>query len=122
MGNRKARLQTSQALANGVTGPTFTNQVQYTDERLITSRWGGGLRLDYKLNEISRVYLSSTVNRLTDHDTDRIANFSTNAAVATLDAAGNPTGNNGILPGYTDVLTTVRPTCRFRRFRAVTIR
>lgn len=100
--------QTHQNLANGVTTPSFTNQVQYTDERLDTSRWGGGLRLDYKLSEATRFYVSSTVNRLTDHDTDRIANFSTNAAVAALDAAGNPTGNNGILPGYTNVFTTVR--------------
>jgi iron complex outermembrane receptor protein len=101
--------QTSQALANGVTGPTYTNQVQYTDERLFTSRWGGGARLDYKLNEATRFYLSSTVNRLTDHDTDRIANFTTPQTVATLDAAGNPTGNGGILPGYTNQFTTVRP-------------
>jgi iron complex outermembrane receptor protein len=101
--------QTNQALANGVTGPSYTNQVQYTDERLFTSRWGGGLRLDYKLGEISRFYLSSTVNRLTDHDTDRIANFNATGAVAPLDAAGNPTGTNPILPGYTNEFTTIRP-------------
>ncbi|MBL9212463.1 MAG: TonB-dependent receptor [Opitutaceae bacterium] len=100
--------QTSQALANGVTGPTYTNQVQYTDERLFTSRWGGGARLDYKLSEATRFYVSSTVNRLTDHDTDRIANFTTPQTIATLDAAGNPTGAGGILPGYTNEFTTVR--------------
>ncbi len=100
--------QTSQALANGVSGQTYTNQVQYTDERLFTSRWGGGARLDYKLSERSRFYFSTTVNRLTDHDTDRIANFTTPQTVATLDAAGNPTGTGGILPGYTNTFTTVR--------------
>ena len=100
--------QTSQALANGVTGQTYTNQVQYTDEKLHTSRWGGGVRFDYKLSENSRIYLGSTVNRLTDHDTDRIANFTTPQSVATLDAQGNPTGNGGILPGYTNEFTTVR--------------
>jgi iron complex outermembrane recepter protein len=101
--------QTSQPLPNGVTGPVFTNQVQYTDERLFTSRWGGGLRLDYKLTEGSRVYISSTINRLTDHDTDRIANFTTPQTIATLDASGNPTGTGGILPGFTNEFTTVRP-------------
>ncbi|MBL9199753.1 MAG: TonB-dependent receptor [Opitutaceae bacterium] len=100
--------QTSLALANGATGQTYTNQVQYTDERLFTSRWGGGLRLDYKLAEGHRVYASSTLNRLTDHDTDRIVVFNTPQAVAALDAAGNPTGNNGILPGFTNEFTTVR--------------
>ncbi|MBI4621687.1 MAG: TonB-dependent receptor, partial [Verrucomicrobia bacterium] len=100
--------QTSQALANGVAGPTYTNQVGYTDERLVTSRWGGGVRLDYKLGEHSRVYLSSTVNRLTDHDTDRIVTFATPQTIATLDAAGNPTGTGGILPGFTNTFTTVR--------------
>ncbi len=100
--------QTSQALANGVTGPTYTNQVGYTDERLITSRWGGGVRLDYKLGDRSRIYLSSTVNRLTDHDTDRVIVFATPQTIATLDAAGNPTGAGGILPGFTNTFTTVR--------------
>ena len=32
--------QTSLALPNGVTAPIYTNQVQYTDERLLTSRSG----------------------------------------------------------------------------------
>lgn len=101
--------QTSLALPNGVTGPVYTNQVQYTDERLFTSRWGGGLRLDYKLNESTRFYIGSTVNRLTDHDTDRIVNFTTPQSIATLDASGNPTGTGGILPGFTNEFTTVRP-------------
>ena len=87
--------QTSLALANGVTGPTYTNTVGYTDERLLTSRWGGGVRLDYKLGGRTRLYLSSTVNRLTDHDTDRIANFTSSAA--------------GVASGFTDTLTTVLP-------------
>lgn len=100
--------QTSLALANGVTGATYTNQVQYTDERLYTSRWGGGLRLDYKLSDRHRVYLSSTVNRLTDHDTDRIVAFNTPQTIATLDAAGNPTGAGGVMPGFTGTFTTVR--------------
>ncbi len=88
--------QTALALANGVTAPTYTNTVGYTDERLLTSRWGGGVRLDYKLGERTRLYLGSTVNRLTDHDTDRVLNFTTNAA--------------GVAPGYTDTFTTVLPT------------
>ncbi len=87
--------QTALALANGVTGPTYTNTVSYVDERLVTSRWGGGARLDYKLGERTRLYLSSTVNRLTDHDTDRILNFTSSAA--------------GVAPGFSDTFTTILP-------------
>lgn len=95
--------QTSLALANNVIGPTYTNQVQYTDERLVTSRWGGGARLDYKLGDRSRLYLSSTLNRLTDHDTDRIVNFNTPQTIATA------TNTGGIQPGFTGTFTTVLP-------------
>jgi len=98
-----------QTLANGVAGPAYTFQTSLTDERLDTSRWGGGLRLDYKLSERSRFYSSSTVNRLTDHDTDRIAIYTTPQLIATFDAAGNPTNAGGIQPGYTNDFTTVRP-------------
>ena len=100
--------QAYQNLPNGATGPAYTFQAQMLDEQLLTSRWGGGLRLDYKLSERHRVYLSTTVNRLTDHDTDRIATFTTPQTIATLDANGNPTGAGGILPGYTNELTVVR--------------
>lgn len=88
-------VQTPLALANGVTGPTYTNTVGYTDERLLTSRWGGGVRLDYKLGERTRLYFGSTINRLTDHDTDRIVNFTSSAA--------------GVAAGFTDTFTTVLP-------------
>lgn len=88
--------QTSLALANGVSGPTYTNTVGYTDERLLTSRWGGGVRFDYRLSDRHRFYVGSTVNRLTDHDTDRVLNFTSNAAA--------------VAPGYTDTFTTVLPT------------
>lgn len=100
--------QSHQTLANGVAGPAFSFQVAMTDEKLLTSRWGGGLRLDYKLSESGKLYLSTTVNRLTDHDTDRIATFTTPQTVATLDGNGNPTGTGGILPGYTNEFTSVR--------------
>jgi len=100
--------QIHQTLANGVPGNAFTSQAQIVDERLLTSRWGGGLRLDYKLGERSKIYLNTTLNRLTDHDTDRITTFATPQTVATLDANGNPTGTGGILPGFTNEFTTVR--------------
>ncbi|MBC7367237.1 MAG: TonB-dependent receptor [Undibacterium sp.] len=100
--------QAYQNLPNGATGPAYAYQAQLLDERLLTSRWGGGLRLDYKIDDRNRLYFSTTVNRLTDHDTDRIATFTTAQTVATLDANGNPTGTGGILPSYTNTRTEVR--------------
>ncbi len=101
--------QAYQVLPIGTTGPAYTYQTQFLDERLLTSRWGGGLRLDYKFDDLNKIYFSTTVNRLTDHDTDRIATFTTPQAIATLDANGNPTGTTGgVLPGYTDRFTSVR--------------
>ena len=100
--------QTYQALANGVAGPAYTYQERFLDERLLTSRWGGGLRLDYKIDARNRIYFGNTINRLTDHDTDRWATWTAAQNVATLDANGNPTGTNSIMPGYTNTFTTVR--------------
>ena len=54
------------------------------------------MRLDYKLGERTRLYLGSTINRLTDHDTDRITSFTGNAAA--------------VAPGFTDTFTTILPT------------
>ncbi|MBL9189705.1 MAG: TonB-dependent receptor [Opitutaceae bacterium] len=87
--------QTALALANGATGPTYTNTVGYVDEQLVTSRWGGGVRLDYKLGDRTRLYFGSTINRLTDHDTDRILSFTSSAA--------------GVAQGFTDTFTTILP-------------
>ena len=99
---------TYQGLANGVAGPAYAFQERLQDARLLTSRWGGGLRLDYKLSEHNRIYVGTTVNHLTDHDDDRWATYTAAQNVATLDASGNPTGTNSILPGYTNTFTAVR--------------
>ena len=101
--------QAYQTLPNGTSGPAYTYESALTDEKLRTSRWGGALRLDFKFSDNSRLYLGTTVNRLTDHDTDRIATFTTAQTVATLDANGNLSGTGGIIPGYTNELTAVRP-------------
>jgi len=100
--------QSYQNLPNGATSPAYTYEAQFQDERLTTSRSGAGVRLDYKLGDRSRIYLSSTLNRIVDHDTDRVVTFATPQTIATIDANGNLSGPGGIIPGYTNEFTAIR--------------
>ncbi len=96
-----------QTLANGVTGPRFNSSfsfenLQYYDR----SGLGGGLKVDYKLQENQRVFVNLKWDRYEEHAFAHGGAFSTTASLATVDAAGNPTGGGGIMPGY-DNRTTV---------------
>ena len=93
----------------GVTTPAYRYSVGITDYREQTTRRGGGVRLDYKLSDTARIYLNGTLNNITEHEFDSYVTWSTNQGVATVDAAGNLTGANGITPGYTETFTAVRP-------------
>jgi TonB-dependent receptor len=98
-----------QTLANGVTGPRFNSSfsfenLQYYDR----SGLGGGLKLDYKLQENQRVYVNLKWDRYEEHAFAYGGAFSTTASLATVDAAGNPTGGGGILPGYNNQTTVWR--------------
>ncbi len=69
-----------------------------------------GARIDYQFSEATRLSVRSTVNDYVAfgghlYDETRILTAQT---VATLDAAGNPTGTGAILPGYTDTRTEAR--------------
>ncbi len=102
--------QNHEQLANGVAGPGYTYRVQYFDQLNERARSGAGLKLDYKLSDASRFTLNMTLNKIVEHEVDHYVTWETNQGVATRDAAGNLTGNNGITPGYTDLFTAVRPT------------
>jgi hypothetical protein len=95
-------------LPDGVSGPAYIYSVAATDYREGTTRRGGGIRFDYKLNDHVRFYLNGTENNITEHEFDSYVTFQTNQGVATRDAAGNLTGVNGIVPGYTEQRTEVR--------------
>jgi TonB-dependent receptor len=95
-------------LPAGVTSPAYTYSVGLTDYREQTTRRGGGIRFDYKVNDNMRFYLNGTENNITEHEFDSYVTWSTNQGVATRDASGALTGPNGITPGYTENLTSVR--------------
>lgn len=67
------------------------------------------LRFDYRLSPTTRIKIGALVNQ-DDQPFNRQITFrgTTNQGVAPLDANGNPTGNNGILPSYTENFTEAR--------------
>jgi TonB-dependent receptor len=100
--------QQHQQLAAGVSGPAYTHNFDFVDFRNLRKRSGLGLRLDYKLSDATRFYVNASFNKHVEHESDTEAMFVTGQNVATRDAAGNLTGTNGIIPGYTDTITEVR--------------
>jgi TonB-dependent receptor len=100
--------QTHQQLAAGVPGPAYTYTFTFTDFRNLRKRSGVGLKLDYKLSDATRYFVTASYNKHVEHESDTEANFATNQGIATRDAAGNLTGTNGIVPGYTETMTEVR--------------
>lgn len=72
-------------------------------------RWGGGIKVDYKLNEQSRFYINRTQNWMIEPSLNHYTTFSTAQSVAAVDAAGNLTGTGAIVPGYTRSRTLWRP-------------
>ncbi|MBI5769994.1 MAG: TonB-dependent receptor [Verrucomicrobia bacterium] len=100
--------QGHQQLAAGVEGPAYQYLLTALDFRNVRTRFGGGLRLDFKWDDRVRFFTNLQLHKHIEHSDHAQATWQTNQAVATLDAAGNPTGTNGILPGYTDYETRVR--------------
>ncbi|MEY4940726.1 MAG: hypothetical protein RIQ93_2461 [Verrucomicrobiota bacterium] len=100
-------------LASGLTGPAYTYSVGPSDQTFSRTREGGGIKLDYKLNDNIRFYVNGTFNKHLEHGlfdgNTYAATWQTNQVVATRDATGALTGTGGIVPGYTDQVTDVRP-------------
>ena len=101
--------QTHQQLPAGVAGPAYTYTFTMTDFRNLRKRSALAAKLDYKLSDSTRFYLNLSNNKHVEHESDTEANFATNQGIATRDAAGNLTGTNGIVPGFTETMTEVRP-------------
>jgi iron complex outermembrane receptor protein len=102
--------QQHQQLATGpLVGPAFTHNFNFVDFRNLRKRSSLALKLDFKYSDTTRFYVTGSINKHVEHESDTEAGFVVGQNVAVLDAAGNPTGNNGILPGFTDTVTQVRP-------------
>ncbi|MBI4624120.1 MAG: carboxypeptidase-like regulatory domain-containing protein, partial [Verrucomicrobia bacterium] len=90
------------------TDPAFISGVSPQDFRNIRTRWGGNVKLDYKLSEQTRFYSNVSMNKHFEHSNHTNFTYGTNTTVATRDAAGNLTGTGGIVPGYTSDRTEWR--------------
>lgn len=92
----------------GDVDPVYTFNFNMQDFRNIRTRWGGNLKVDYKLSENSRFYVNFVMNKHFEHSNHTSTTWQTNQVVATRDAGGNLTGTGGIIPGYTRDVTEWR--------------
>ncbi len=102
-------VQGHELLPPGVTGPAYQYTHRIQDVVTVRTRSGAGLKLDYKLGDQVRLFANFQLHKHVEHSDRRQVQWQTNQVVATRDAAGNLTGTGGIVPGYTDYETAVRP-------------
>lgn len=89
--------------------PAYMYSLAYDGRMNRRTRYGGGLKLDYKLSDNNAVFVNFTYSPHTENSVVPITTVSTAQTVATLNAQGQPTGPGAILPGYTDDRTEARP-------------
>ena len=99
----------TQSFENKATDPAYTYRYAYNDFKITRLRYGGGLKLDYKLSDRTRFYINGQINYHVEYEDDSNSTYATNEVIATRDANGNLTGNGGIVPGYTTSGTEWRP-------------
>jgi TonB-dependent receptor len=99
----------SRSYEDKLADPAYTYSFGLEDYFHRQHRWGGGIKLDYRLSEHSRFYLNRTQNWMIEPSKNHYTTYSTAQSVATLDATGNLTGTGAIVPGYTRNRTEWRP-------------
>lgn len=101
---------TGRLYENKLETPAYTYRYGTSLWWFLQKRWGGSLKLDYKLSDNTRFYVNLTRNTLEEPIFNHTATYTTAQTVATRDAAGNLTGTGAIVPGYTESVTEWRPT------------
>lgn len=100
---------TTQNFQSGAANPPYEYSFSYNDFKITRLRYGGGVKLDYKLSDHTRFYVTGQINYHAEYEDDNNSTYSTAQSVATRDAAGNLTGTGAIVPGYTVNRTEWRP-------------
>jgi len=93
---------------NTTASPAYLYSLAYDGRASLRSRWGAGLKVDYKLDESHAVFANFTYSPHSERATVPVTTVATAQSVATLNAQGQPTGTGAILPGYTDDRTEAR--------------
>ena len=96
-------------LPEGSPGPAFTSSFNYRDLRVGRVRASSALKFDYKLSEHTRFFINIQHNKAINHETTLNAAWTTNQVIATVAPDGTLTGTGGIVPGFTDTRTEIRP-------------
>ena len=102
---------------NVATSPAYRYRTEVRDFTNIRTRYGGGLKVDYKLSPDSSVYANFSLSPHDETGDPSLGGSATmtmvlqNAqSIATISpTTGLPTGTGAVLPGYTDARTEVRP-------------
>ena len=100
---------TSMNYQNTTASPAYMYALAYDGRMSLRRRWGGGLKLDYKLSNDASVFTNFTYTPHGENGVIPVVTVSTAQTVATLNAQGQPTGTGAILPGYSDNRTEARP-------------
>jgi iron complex outermembrane recepter protein len=106
-----------QDFQNVTTSPAYRWRTEVRDFTNIRTRYGGGLKVDYKLSPDSSVYANFSFSPHDETGDPRIGKSaamtmvlqSAQSIAAINPTTGLPTGTGAILPGYTDARTEVRP-------------
>jgi len=88
--------------------PAFMHSLSFDGRINLRSRWGGGLKLDYKISDGNTLFANFTLSPHSERAHVPVYTVSTAQTVATLNAAGQPTGTGAIMPGYTKDRTEAR--------------
>ena len=100
---------TSMNYQNTTASPAYMYNLSYDGRMSLRRRWGGGLKLDYRLSNDASVFANFTYTPHGENGVVPVVTVSTAQTVATLNAQGQPTGTGAILPGYTNDRTEARP-------------
>ena len=89
--------------------PHYIASLSLRDSRNVRTRWGGGLKLDFKHSDTTSFYLNTTLNKHDEHTNHNLFLTSTTQSIAAVDANGNFTNTGLILPNFTNQVTEWRP-------------
>lgn len=99
------------------TSPAYRWRTEVRDFTNIRTRYGGGLKVDYKLSPDSSVFANLNFSPHDETGDPKLGNSATMSMVlqnaqtiaAINPTTGLPTGTGAVLPGFTDARTEVRP-------------
>lgn len=98
-----------ESLPAGVSRARYLYTFSYRDFRMERIRSGVSVKLDYKYSDQTRFFINAQFNKHIERELSYRASWASNQAVATVGPNGQLTGTGGIVPGYTNNLTEVRP-------------